>query len=146
MHAFSHNSKLYICTNYLITGKYNNKKQKFVLLIIRRSISRQGMNMKMKTCISFFLILFFAVVSAKEYDEVDDGEQGFPGNSIATFKDMPNYSDFEDDLTFSYYHRSCPDAEAIIQRKVDEWVKKDDTLAPSLIRLQYHDCVVRVRN
>ncbi|XP_074335334.1 peroxidase 7-like [Apium graveolens] len=97
----------------------------------------------MKTCISFFLILFLVVVSAKGYDGVDDDEQGFPGNSIATFKDLPDYSDFEDDLTFSYYHTSCPVAEAIIQRKVDEWAKKDDTLAPSLIRLQYHDCVVR---
>lgn len=109
--------------------------------------SRSSIKNKMKTCINFFLILFLVVVSANEFDGVDDDdEQSFPGNSIATFRDIPDYSDFEDDLTFSYYHTSCPDAEAIIQRKVDEWIKKDDTLAPSLIRLQYHDCVVRVSN
>ncbi|KAK1410903.1 hypothetical protein QVD17_37445 [Tagetes erecta] len=49
----------------------------------------------------------------------------------------------EDDLSYSFYHERCHDVEGIIYRKVKEWVHKDPTLAPSLLRLHYHDCVVR---
>lgn len=54
-------------------------------------------------------------------------------------------SAFEDCLSFSYYQQKCPDAEAIINRKLKEWFQKDYTLAASLIRLHFHDCAVRVR-
>ena len=49
-----------------------------------------------------------------------------------------------DYLSFDYYLKTCPDAEGIIQQKVGAWIKKDFTLAPSLIRLHFHDCAVRV--
>ncbi|XP_052183272.1 peroxidase 7 [Diospyros lotus] len=56
-----------------------------------------------------------------------------------------NLPDLDNDggLSSSYYHRTCPDAEAIINRKVKQWVQKDSTLAPSLIRLHFHDCSIR---
>ena len=57
---------------------------------------------------------------------------------------MADLSAVDDDLSYSFYHESCPDLEGIIYRKVKEWVDKDPTLAPSLLRLHYHDCVVRV--
>lgn len=57
---------------------------------------------------------------------------------------LSDLSALEDDLSYSLYHESCPDLEGIIYRKVKEWVAKDPTLAPSLLRLHYHDCVVRV--
>lgn len=50
-----------------------------------------------------------------------------------------------DYLSFDYYLNTCPDAEGIIQQKVGAWIQKDFTLAPSLIRLHFHDCAVRVR-
>ncbi|KAL8200200.1 hypothetical protein R6Q57_011539 [Mikania cordata] len=56
---------------------------------------------------------------------------------------LPNIASFEDDLSYSLYHKSCPNAEGIIYKKVEEWVKKDPTLAPSLMRLHFHDCAVR---
>ncbi|XP_023768939.2 peroxidase 7 [Lactuca sativa] len=56
---------------------------------------------------------------------------------------LSDLSALEDDLSYSLYHESCPDLEGIIYRKVKEWVAKDPTLAPSLLRLHYHDCVVR---
>ncbi|KAF7822469.1 peroxidase 7-like [Senna tora] len=46
-------------------------------------------------------------------------------------------------LSNTHYNTTCPDAEAIINQKVAAWVKKDPTLAPSIIRLHFHDCVVR---
>lgn len=46
-------------------------------------------------------------------------------------------------LSFQYYQESCPNFEAIVSRKVKEWIKKDYTLAPALMRLHFHDCVVR---
>ncbi|KAL5066387.1 hypothetical protein RYX36_028124 [Vicia faba] len=48
-------------------------------------------------------------------------------------------------LSISHYHSTCPDAEGIISQKVAAWVNKDPTLAPSIIRLHFHDCAVRVR-
>ncbi|XP_065861796.1 peroxidase 7 [Euphorbia lathyris] len=46
-------------------------------------------------------------------------------------------------LSFGYYHETCPQAEAIISRKVKQWVHKDSTVAASLLRLHFHDCAVR---
>ncbi|XP_062157917.1 peroxidase 7-like [Alnus glutinosa] len=48
-----------------------------------------------------------------------------------------------DYLSFDYYLNTCPDAEGIIQQIVGAWIQKDFTLAPSLIRLHFHDCAVR---
>lgn len=44
----------------------------------------------------------------------------------------------------AYYDETCPDVVDIIGQKVDAWIEKDFTLAASLIRLQFHDCAVRV--
>ncbi|XP_073279284.1 peroxidase 7-like [Primulina huaijiensis] len=46
-------------------------------------------------------------------------------------------------LSPTYYLKSCPNLERIIQQKVSAWVKKDYTMAPSIIRLHFHDCAVR---
>ncbi|MCO5567694.1 hypothetical protein L7F22_021388 [Adiantum nelumboides] len=44
-------------------------------------------------------------------------------------------------LTNDFYARSCPQVESIIHNKVTEWVKKDRSLAASLLRLHFHDCM-----
>jgi peroxidase len=44
----------------------------------------------------------------------------------------------------AYYDDTCPDVLDIIGQKVGAWIEKDFTLAASLIRLQFHDCAVRV--
>ncbi|KAL0398946.1 UNVERIFIED_CONTAM: Peroxidase 7 [Sesamum radiatum] len=46
-------------------------------------------------------------------------------------------------LSTTYYLKSCPNLESIIQQKVNAWVQKDSTLAASIIRLHFHDCAVR---
>ncbi|CAN4083652.1 unnamed protein product [Withania somnifera] len=51
------------------------------------------------------------------------------------------YDDF--DLPFDYYSVSCPSLESIVHKKMEEWLKKDYTLAPALMRLHFHDCFVR---
>ncbi|KAL2524693.1 Peroxidase 7 [Abeliophyllum distichum] len=51
--------------------------------------------------------------------------------------------DDSDSLSFSHYHGTCPELEKIIHSKVKEWVEKDSTLAPALMRLHFHDCSVR---
>ena len=60
------------------------------------------------------------------------------------FKKPSNY--YDDALSRSYYYQSCPKFESIVRRKIDEWVGKDNTLAASLLRLHFHDCVVKVQN
>lgn len=52
----------------------------------------------------------------------------------------------EVDLSFGFYQQTCPQFEAIVHNKVKEWVHKDKTLAPSIMRLHFHDCAVRVGN
>lgn len=91
------------------------------------------------------LLVVVSVSADDEYNDGDDEAAAPPGNSFANLKNFPDLSPYDDDLSFSYYQKSCPDFEAIVHRKVDEWVNKDYTLAPSLIRLHYQDCVVRVR-
>ncbi|CAL5402397.1 unnamed protein product [Camellia sinensis] len=46
-------------------------------------------------------------------------------------------------LSPTHYLKSCPNLEAIIQQKVNAWVKRDYTMAASIIRLHFHDCAVR---
>lgn len=47
-------------------------------------------------------------------------------------------------LDHDYYKKSCPDMEAIIQRKVKELLKDDYTYGAALLRLHFHDCAIRV--
>ncbi|KAL3616634.1 hypothetical protein CASFOL_039028 [Castilleja foliolosa] len=54
-----------------------------------------------------------------------------------------NEYEYDDSLSYSYYHTSCPQLESIIHKKLDLWLKNDSTLAPSLINLHFHDCIVR---
>ncbi|KAL0363080.1 UNVERIFIED_CONTAM: Peroxidase 7 [Sesamum calycinum] len=46
-------------------------------------------------------------------------------------------------LSTTYYLKSCPNLESIIQQKVNAWFQKDSTLAASIIRLHFHDCAIR---
>ncbi|XP_073301851.1 peroxidase 7 [Primulina huaijiensis] len=54
-----------------------------------------------------------------------------------------NEYEYDDPLSFSYYQSSCPSLENIVHDKVKHWLEKDPTLAPALIKLHFHDCVVR---
>lgn len=49
-----------------------------------------------------------------------------------------------DDLSMGFYDNTCPDVEDIIQQTVGAWIQNDSTLAPSLLRLLFHHCAVRV--
>ncbi|KAF4393483.1 hypothetical protein F8388_023287 [Cannabis sativa] len=55
----------------------------------------------------------------------------------------PNNLPAEALLSVSHYRKTCPDAEAIIHRRMRAWINKDPTLAPAIIRLHFHDCAVR---
>ena len=48
-------------------------------------------------------------------------------------------------LSFGYYCKTCAQLESIVHRKVNQWLQKDPSLGASLIRLHFHDCIVRVR-
>lgn len=93
--------------------------------------------MKMSSFITTLLIISFSM-SVLAYESDDYSSMTLKVPSLA------DLSSLEDDLSYSLYRESCYDLEGIIYRKVKEWVTKDPTLAPSLLRLQYHDCVVRV--
>lgn len=90
-------------------------------------------NMNCYSLLAIVIISSFMSIYADDY-------------STATLKVpcLTDLSSVDDDLSTSLYHDSCHDVEGIIYRKVKEWVAKDPTLAPSILRLHFHDCVVRV--
>ncbi|KAE7996428.1 hypothetical protein FH972_001155 [Carpinus fangiana] len=92
----------------------------------------------MNSSISVLLILLLGL-------HLISAASAHPGEADDVLKihTLSETSPFQDCLSFSYYHQKCPDAEAIINRKLKEWFQKDYTLAASLIRLHFHDCSVR---
>jgi peroxidase len=49
-------------------------------------------------------------------------------------------------LQFGFYSDSCPDAEDIVAAVVENAAASDATILPALVRLQFHDCFVKVSN
>ncbi|KAE8726895.1 Peroxidase 1 [Hibiscus syriacus] len=46
-------------------------------------------------------------------------------------------------LKLGYYHKTCPNAESIIQKATYRVISRAPTLAAPLLRLHFHDCFVR---
>lgn len=86
-----------------------------------------------------FLFVFLVLYLLSAFAHPGEGEDYLKVHKL------PETSPYEDVLSFAYYYQKCPEAEAIINQKVKEWINKDYTLAASLIRLHFHDCSVRVR-
>lgn len=96
----------------------------------------------------YLIVLFLAIhlVSASTYEEAtDDGVESTGDFTLTVPTLSENFPFFDDVLSFGHYQRSCPQLESIINKKVKEWIKKDYTVAASLLRLHFHDCAVRVR-
>lgn len=47
-------------------------------------------------------------------------------------------------LSFTYYRKSCPNVESIVLAEVKKAFKKNPTIAPGILRMMFHDCFVRV--
>ncbi|KAI9121388.1 hypothetical protein K1719_008421 [Acacia pycnantha] len=45
-------------------------------------------------------------------------------------------------LQVGFYSETCPDAESIVRKVVNGAVSSDPNMAPVLLRLHYHDCIV----
>nr|XP_043639600.1 peroxidase 7-like [Erigeron canadensis] len=94
---------------------------------------------------SILILVVLSLLSILNLMSVSASSLGGNPSLLHSLK-VPSLSDaerLEDELSYSLYHKSCGQAEGIIYKKVQEWVKKDPTLAPSLIRLHFHDCSVR---
>lgn len=48
-------------------------------------------------------------------------------------------------LRYGFYKHSCPNVESIIYKAMKAAYEKDNTVAPGVLRLIFHDCFVRVR-
>lgn len=92
--------------------------------------------------LSLFVLLLGAPASANGHGGGGDNDNGHGEDEGYT---LPAYEKPVDGLDAGYYRKSCPDMEAIVQRAVRKAVDKDYTLAPSLIRLFFHDFAVQVR-
>jgi peroxidase len=49
-------------------------------------------------------------------------------------------------LQVGFYHAKCPVAEDVVLGEMRMILEEDPTLAPSLLRMHYHDCFVQVIN
>lgn len=47
-------------------------------------------------------------------------------------------------LEVGFYSESCPDAEDVVTAAVQDAAGNDPTILPALLRLQFHDCFVKV--
>ncbi|MCI16238.1 peroxidase 7-like, partial [Trifolium medium] len=90
--------------------------------------------------LQLLLLLVLYIISANSAQPYE----GNYGEAVFTLQ-VPTLEENNLDnlLSFGYYHKSCPQFESILHNKVKEWIKKDDTLAASLLRLHFHDCSVR---
>lgn len=115
--------------------------------------------MNYSSSISFFFFIILLVqlisISSAAYNEQDQNKKSpldvdLPVGDIGLDDSFASSEILQSDEwpSSSYYHRRCPNknVEKIINKKVKEWVDKDYKIAPSLLRLHYHDCAVRVRN
>ena len=48
-------------------------------------------------------------------------------------------------LSVSYYDKTCPSAQHIVQSVMASRVAADQAMAPAVLRLFFHDCFVNVR-
>ncbi|KAM1004204.1 hypothetical protein ACFX2C_004424 [Malus domestica] len=107
----------------------------------------------MNSIVSLVLVLLLVVQlnASSSYPEHDhdrhdeETNESWEGATTLTLT-LPTISDdlpFGEFLSNSYYHRSCPDLEGIISRKVKQWLKEDYSLAAGLMRLHFHDCAIR---
>lgn len=91
------------------------------------------------------LLPYTILASPHSTEDFDEPITSFPGETIYTLK-VPTLEEnnFDNLLSFGHYQKSCPQFESILNRKVQEWIHKDYTLAASLLRLHFHDCSIRV--
>ena len=55
-----------------------------------------------------------------------------------------NYQKAYNELSYDFYDKSCPRLPSIIRYRVWAAVQNDSRIAASLLRLQFHDCIVDV--
>ncbi|KAI9090217.1 hypothetical protein K1719_028763 [Acacia pycnantha] len=103
----------------------------------------------------FLLLLLLAFSSASSVDNYAHNNGGDDkkysssspegGDGDVFTLEAPNLDDSTLDnlLSFGHYRKTCAQFESIVHRKVNEWLNKDRTLGASLMRLHFHDCVVR---
>ncbi|XP_020256677.1 peroxidase 7 isoform X3 [Asparagus officinalis] len=118
-----------------------------------------GLDMTLKHMMKTGGIKFFRTQSPRHFEGGDWNEGGscrrvkplsdyqfimaMGGVPYHKYQEPGTISDTDEDLTFNHYARTCPNFEAIVHNKVKDWISKDYTLAPSLIRLHFHDCAIR---
>lgn len=78
-------------------------------------------------------------VKAPEKSPFDDND-----NLISLYMEDSDHSSYS--LHYDFYQDSCPTAERIITKGIRELYAAKPSVAPSLIRLLFHDCFIEVRS
>ncbi|KAI3858947.1 hypothetical protein MKW98_028680 [Papaver atlanticum] len=76
-------------------------------------------------------------------DDEDEGGLINVGIDHRPWTSMLSEPSLQSYLSNEYYQKSCPNLEEIIHNKVAAWIKKDATIAASILRLHFHDCAIR---
>lgn len=81
------------------------------------------------------LVIYFALFVSPSYGRLtDDGNNGYYQNFRHAIRDPVDF-----------YKNECPSARELVGLTVLSSVWKDKTTPAALLRLQFHDCFVRVR-
>ena len=62
----------------------------------------------------------------------------------AGYKGYPKYKIKKNTLKDHFYRKTCPNLEEIVQTVIERHVLGNPNLPAKLIRMQFHDCFVRV--
>lgn len=101
-------------------------------------------------CISIVLLILFVHISEVQSLLNDNGQRPKAAASPRTTPPAKNIKKVkksfpaESLLSPRFYENTCPEAEAIIHRRMRAWINRNPSLAPAIIRLHFHDCAVRV--
>jgi hypothetical protein len=90
---------------------------------------------------AWLLVVLFLIVLAGSYAQSQSIGSPAPSSTISALNIDTTY--LSPPLQFDFYATSCPEAPAIVSTMVMNATSYDFTVAPQLLRMFFHDCIVQ---